>query len=149
MSILARLDDDLKAAMKARDELRVLVIRTLKSDLRYKKIDLGCELTDDDISNVLSSAVKKRRDSVEEYRRGGRSDLADNEAAEIDIIKAYLPKQLSDEELMTLVDKAVAESNARTIKDMGAVMKILMPEIRGRADGKIVYAAVKAKLESS
>jgi hypothetical protein len=147
MGIPERLDEDLKTAMKSRDELRVQVLRMLKSDLRYKKIELGRELTDDDAIGVLSSGVKKRRDSVEEYSRGGREDLANGEAAEIAIIQGYLPEQLSDEELAALVDKAVTQTGARTIKDMGAIMKVLMPDIRGRADGKAVNAAVRARLE--
>ncbi|OGC90993.1 MAG: glutamyl-tRNA amidotransferase [candidate division Zixibacteria bacterium RBG_16_53_22] len=142
-----RLDEDLKTAMKSKDELRVQVLRMIKSDLRYKKIELGRELTDDDVIGVLSSGVKKRRDSIEEYRRGGREDLASSEAAEIAIIQGYLPEQLSDEELTALVDKAVTQTGARTIKDMGAIMKILMPDVRGRADGKAVNAAVRARLE--
>jgi hypothetical protein len=141
------MDEDLKGAMKSKDELKIQVLRMLKSDLRYKEIELGRELTDEEVIAVLSSGVKKRRDSVEEYRRGGREDLASSEAAEISVIQGYLPEQLSEEELLALVDKAIAQTDARTIKDMGAVMKALMPEIRGRADGKTVNIAVRAKLE--
>jgi uncharacterized protein YqeY len=147
MGIPERLDEDLKTALKARDNLRVQVIRMLKSDLRYKRIELGRELAEDDVLSVLSSAAKKRRDSVVEYRRGGREDLAAGEAAEIDIIQVYLPQQLSEDELNALVDRAIEQSGARTIKDLGAVMKVLMPEVRGRADGKVVNTAVRARLE--
>jgi hypothetical protein len=147
MGIPERLDEDLKTAMKSRDDLRVQVLRMLKSDLRYKKIELARELTDEDAIAVLSSSVKKRRDSIEEFRRGGREDLATAEAAEITIIQGYLPEQLSEEEVYALVDKAIAQTGARTIKDLGAVMKILMPDVRGRADGKIVNTAVRARLE--
>ena len=148
MKTLERLDSDLKDAMKARDELRVMVLRTLKSDLKYKKIELGHELSDDEAVGVLSSAAKKRRESIEEYRQGNRQDLADKEKAELEIISPYLPKQLSADELNVLVDKALAETNASSIKDIGAIMKVLMPEVRGRADGKVVNAAVRARLES-
>jgi uncharacterized protein len=148
MKIFERLDSDLKDAMRARDELRVMVLRTLKSDLKYKQIELGHELSDDEAVGVLSSASKKRRESIEEYRQGNRQDLADKEMAELDIISPYLPKQLTDEELNALVDKALAETNANSIKDIGAIMKVLMPEVRGRADGKVVNAAVRARLES-
>lgn len=147
MGIPERLDEDLKTAMKSRDDLRVQVLRMLKSDLRYKKIELARELTDEDAIAVLSSSVKKRRDSIEEFRRGGREDLATAEAAEITIIQGYLPEQLSEEEVYALVDKAIAQTGARAIKDLGAVMKILMPDVRGRADGKIVNTAVRARLE--
>ena len=146
MSIPERLDEDLRTAMKARDDLRVQVLRMLKSDLRYREIELGRKMTDDDSIAVLSTAVKKRRDAVDEYTRAGRDELAANEAAEIVIIQGYLPQQLSEDELISLVDKAVTQADARTVKDIGAVMKILMPEVRGRADGKMVNAAVRARL---
>jgi uncharacterized protein YqeY len=147
MGIVERLDGDLKAAMKARDELRVQVIRMLKSDLRYKQIEIGRELTEDDCIGVLSTAAKRRKESVQEYRQAGREDLAGNESSELEILRVYLPEQLSESELVRLVDKAISESEAKTIKDIGAVMKILMPEVRGRADGKAVNAAVRARLE--
>ena len=147
MGILERLDEDLKTAMKSKDDLRIQVIRMLKSDLRYKKIELGRDLTDEDSIAILGSAVKKRHDSIEQYTRGGREDLASSEAAEVIIIKVYLPEQLSEEDVIALVDKAVTQTGARTIKDIGAVMKVLMPDVRGRADGKVVNAVVKARLE--
>ena len=147
MTLTERLETDLKAAMKARDELRLLVLRTLKSDLRYKQIELGHELSDTEVVAVLSTAAKKRREAVGEYDRGGRQDLSDAERAELEIISKYLPEQLSQEELNALIDKAIAQSGATTIKDLGAVMKVLMPEIRGRADGKVVNSSVKARLE--
>lgn len=147
MNVAERLESDLKAAMKARDDLRIQVVRMLKSDLRYKRIELGRDLTHDDIVTTLSTAVKSRKEARDEYVRGGRADLADKESAEIKIIREYLPEQLSTEELHILIDKAIAETGASTIKDLGAVMKNLMPAVRGRADGKEVNAAVKAKLE--
>ena len=147
MKIVERLDLDLKAAMKAKDELRLSVLRMAKSDLRYKQIELGHELSDDEVVSVFSTAAKKRREAASEYDRGGRQDLADNERAELKIISEYLPEQLSPDELNALIDKAIALSGATTIKDMGAIMKVLMPEVRGRADGKAVNTAVKARLE--
>ncbi len=147
MKLIERLETDLKAAMKARDEMRLRVLRMLKSDLRYKQIELGHELSDDETLAVFSTAAKKRREAIAEYDRGGRQDLSDTEKAELDIINLYLPEQLSQEELVNLIDKAIADSGAVTIRDMGAVMKVLMPEIRGRADGKAVNALVKARLE--
>jgi uncharacterized protein YqeY len=149
MKLTERLETDLKAAMKARDELRLRVLRMLKSDLRYKEIELGHELSDDETLAVFSTAAKKRREAIGEYDRGGRQDLSDTEKAELDIISLYLPEQLSQDELINLIDKAIAESGAVTIRDMGAVMKALMPEIRGRADGKAVNALVKARLEGN
>jgi uncharacterized protein len=148
MTILERLDIDLKAAMKARDELRLNVLRMLKSDLRYKQIELGHELSEDEVVAVLSTAAKKRKEAVVEYDRGGRQDLSNIEKAEFAVVSEYLPEQLSQEELFKLIDKAIAENGATTIKDIGIIMKALMPEIRGRADGKMVNASVRARLES-
>jgi len=145
--ISERIENDLKTAMKARDELRLQVLRMLKSDIRYKKIELGHDLSDDEVIAVLSTAGKKRKEAVEGYRLGGRQDLADKELVEYDIIKQYLPEQLSEEELIKLIDKAIAESNATSVKDFGLVMKAVMSEVRGRADGKVVNAAVKMRLE--
>jgi uncharacterized protein YqeY len=147
MRLIERLDTDLKAAMKARDEMRLGVLRMLKSDLRYKQIELGHELSDEEALAVLSTAAKKRREAIGEYDRGGRQDLSDNEKAELEVISLYLPEQLSTEDLGKLIDKAIADSGAITMKDLGAVMQVLMPEIRGRADGKAVNALVKARLE--
>lgn len=147
MKLTERLDTDLKAAMKAKDELRLRVLRMVKSDLRYKQIELGHDLSDDEVVAVFSTAAKKRKEAASEYDRGGRQDLSDGERAELAVISEYLPEQLSPEELSALIDKAIAQSGAATIKDMGAVMKVLMPEIRGRADGKAVNTAVKARLE--
>ena len=147
MKLLERLDTDLKTAMKARDELALRVLRMVKSDLRYKQIELGHELSDDEIVTVLGTAAKKRKEAAVEFDRGGRQELGDNERAELAIISQYLPEQFSQEELALLIDTAVAKSGATTIKDIGAVMKVLMPEIKGRADGKVVNLAVKAKLE--
>lgn len=147
MKTIERLDSDLKDAMRARDEVGLLVLRMLKSDLKYKQIELGRELSEEEALTVLSSAAKKRKESIEEYGRGNRQDLVEKEQAELEVISRYLPEQLSAEELYGLVDKAIAETNASSIKDMGAIMKVLMPAVRGRADGKVVNAAVRARLE--
>jgi hypothetical protein len=145
--ILERIENDLITAMKARDELRLQVLRMLKSDIKYRKIEVRRDLSDDEVIAVLSTAAKKRNEAVEGFRLGGRQDLVEKELAEYDIIKQYLPEQLSQEELIKLIDKAIAETNATSVKDFGLVMKAVMPELRGRADGKVVNAAVKAQLE--
>jgi uncharacterized protein YqeY len=147
MKLTERFDTDLKAAMKARDEIRLGVLRMLKSDLRYKQIELGHDLSDEEVIAVLSTAAKRRREAIDEYSRGGRQDLMDTERAELDIINVYLPEQLSQEELNELIDKAITESGAITNKDIGNVMKVLMPLVRGRADGKAVNASVRVKLD--
>jgi uncharacterized protein YqeY len=147
MTISERLNNDMKNAMKAKDEIRLGVLRMLKSDLKYKQIEFGHELTEEEVIAVLSTAAKTRRDAIEEYERGGRNDLRDQEKAELEIVIQYLPEQLSAEELGRLVDEAIAEAKAVAPKDIGAVMKVLMPKVRGRADGKAVNVAVRARLE--
>lgn len=133
--------------MKNRDESRLRVLRMLKSDLRYKAIETGKELTSEDILGVLSSAAKKRNEAADEYRRGGREDLAGNEMEEYQVIKEYLPEQLSEDKLKALVKQKIEETGAASITDLGIVMKALMPEVRGRADGKTVNIVVRSFLQ--
>jgi uncharacterized protein YqeY len=147
MTLVEKINSDLISAMKSKDEVRLKVLRMLKSELKYKAIDAGQDLSDDDAVAVLSSAAKKRNEASEEYRRGGRDDLAEQEMAEFEIIKEYLPEQLSEDELKQLVEKAVAETGADSMNDLGAVMKSLMPQVRGRADGKSVNIAVRSILQ--
>jgi uncharacterized protein YqeY len=141
-----KINAQLKAALKAREEERLQALRMLKSDLQYKQIELGHELSDDEIIAVLSSAAKKRSEAIEEYRKGGREDLEKKEQAEYDIIREFLPRQFSSEELDDLIEKTITETGASSMADLGEVMKILMPQIRGRADGKTVNIAVREKL---
>ena len=146
MKLLERIDEDLKKAMKARDKARVDTLRMLKSDLQYKQIELGRELSEDDVIGVLSAASRKRTEAMEEFQRGGREDLREKEFVESEIIREFLPEQVSSEELDGLIEGVIAETGASSPKDLGDVMKVLMPRIRGRADGKQVNAAVRAKL---
>jgi len=146
MSLIEKINEDLKAALKARDEGRLKTIRMLKSDLTYKHKELGRELTDEEAIAVFGSAAKKRTEAMDEFRRGGREDLVEEERAEYEIIKGFLPEQLSAHDLDKAIDGAIEESGASSIQDLGAVMKILMPKIRGRADGKAVNTAVREKL---
>jgi uncharacterized protein YqeY len=146
MTLVERIDVQLKEALKTRDNERLQTLRMLKSDLQYKQIELGHELTDDEIVAVLSSAAKKRSEAIEEFRKGGREDLEKKERAEYEIIKEFLPRQLSSEELDELIENTIAETGASSMKDIGEVMKVLMLRVRGRADGKAVNIAVKAKL---
>lgn len=138
MSVLERIDDDLKKALKARNELKVTLLRGLKSDIKYRQIDKGAELSDDEIIEVLSSAAKKHRDSIEQFTAGNRQDLVDKESAELEIIKEYLPQPLSEEKLRTMVAEAVEKSGAESPAQIGLVMKELMPQVKGKADGKVV-----------
>src|SRR5205085_8927132 len=133
-------------AARAQDKRRLGTLRMLKSALKYREIETGKALEDAEIVAVAQTLIKQRRDSAAQYKAGGRPELADNENAEIAILEAFLPRQLSDAELSVLVQESVAASGARGPKDMGAVMKALMPKIAGRAEGKRVSDAVKSAL---
>jgi uncharacterized protein len=144
--LIERIDADMKTAARAREARRLNTIRTLKSQMKYREIEKGKPLDDADVVAVIGSMIKQRKDSASQYAAGGRPELAENENAEIAILEAYLPRQLSDEELAALVKEAVSTSGARGPKDMGAVMKALMPRIAGQAEGKRVSDAVKGAL---
>jgi uncharacterized protein YqeY len=146
MALKERLDEDLKAAMREKDALRLGTIRGLKSAIKYREIELMKPLDDAGVLGVVGSEIKRRKDSIEQYRAGNRPDLADKEEAEAKLLAAYLPAQLSAEELAAKVDEAVLKSGAKGPKDMGAVMKALLPEVQGKADGKAVSELVKARL---
>ncbi len=146
MSLKERLDQDLKTAMRERAQLRLDTIRMLKSAVKYREIELMKPLDDAGVHGVIASEVKRRRDAVEQYRAGNRPELAEKEEAEIAILQGYLPQQLGEAELRAKVDEAVKKVGAQGMKDMGAVMKALMPEVQGRAEGKAVSDMVKARL---
>ena len=148
MTLRQKLDEDLKAALRAKEDLRLQVIRGVKSAVRYREVEgeKAVVLDEAGILQVIGSEIKKRRDSVEQYRAGRREDLATKEEAEIAILQGYLPAQLSPEELARKVDEAIGKVGAKGPKDMGAVMKALMPDVQGRADGKAVSELVKQKL---
>ena len=122
------------------------VLRGLKSALKYRQIEAGKELSDETATEVISRAAKQRRESIEQFRSGGREDLALKEESELKIISEYLPSQLSEEEVRTLVASAVSESGAESAKQIGLVMKLLMPKVKGKADGKLVNRLVLEKL---
>jgi uncharacterized protein YqeY len=146
MALKERLDQDLKAAMREKAQLRLDTIRMLKSAIKYREIELMKPLDDAGVIAVVGSEIKRRRDSVEQYRAGNRADLADKEQAELELLQAYLPQQLGEDEVRAKVEEAVKKVGAQGMKDMGAVMKALMPEVQGRADGKVVSDLVKARL---
>jgi len=146
MALKEQLDQDLKAAMREKAELKLSTIRMLKSAIKYREIELMKPLDDAGIQGVIASEIKRRRDSVEQYRAANRADLADKEDAEIRILQAYQPQQLTEAELGAKVDEAVKKVGAQGPKDMGAVMKALLPEVQGRAEGKVVSELVKARL---
>lgn len=148
MSLTERLTDDLKLAMKARDQLRMDAIRMVKAALMNKEIELKKELDEAETNRVLMTLVKQRKESVEQYQKGKRDDLADKELKEIAIIEAYLPKALSQEELAAVVESAIKEAGLVTIKDMGRVMKAVTAKLAGQpVDGKQLSNLVRSRLQ--
>lgn len=148
-NILPALDAELKEAMKSRDELRLSVIRMIKASLKNKEIEKMGALAGEDVISVLSTMSKQRRESIEQFASAGRTDLAEKEKKELEIIQSYLPEQLSQQELDDIIVSAIRECNASSPNDMGKVMKIVMPKIKGTADGKAVNQRVKELLTGS
>ena len=147
MPLMEQLTADMKDAMKQGEKERLSVIRLVRGAIRQAEIDGKKTLSDDEIIDVLTKEVKMRRDSIEEFERGGRTDLVDKTKSEIAILMPYLPAQLSPDEVQQLVETAVAEVGATTAKDMGKVMGVLMPRVKGRADGKLVNEIVRSLLK--
>jgi uncharacterized protein len=149
MSLKDRLVADMTQAMKAKDTNKLSTLRMAKSALMNEenKRGVGTILTDDEVSKVLLSLVKQRRDSIEQFTANGRTELAEKEQAELAVLEEYLPKAASQEEVTAAVEAAVAETGASSMKDMGAVMKAALAKLAGKtADGKMVSETVKAKL---
>ena len=148
MSLHDRLSEDLKRAMKDKDQLRMDVIRMMKAAIFNKELELKKELDDADMSRVMTMLVKQRRESVEQYQKANRADLASKELKEIDIIQHYLPQAVSPEDIHRIVDAAIQETDAKGLKDMGVVMKVVMANLIGQAvDGKHLSDLVRAKLQ--
>lgn len=146
--LIDRLTQDMKKAMKAREALRLSVLRFTLSEIKNARIEKGEDLTDEEVIQVLRRGVKKREEAVDEYRKGNRPDLADKETQEAVILQEYLPRALSGEALDRAVSAAMEEANAQSIKDLGKVMKILMAAHPGQVDGKAAQAAIRARLET-
>ncbi len=146
MSLKDRISEDMKAAMKAHEKDRLAVIRMVRSAIRQTEIDGKKDLDDEGVIAVISKELKMRKDSLEEFRKGGRDDLVEKTQAEIDVLLPYLPEQLSEDEVKALVKEAVEQTGAASMKDMGKVMGVLMPKVKGRADGKMVNSIVKGML---
>jgi hypothetical protein len=143
-----RLKTDLTSAMRSKDELRMATIRMALTSITNAEVagTRARELSDDEVITILTKEAKKRREAAQAFRDGGRSDRAEREDAEAAVLADYLPEPLSDDELARLVDAAIAESGAESPRDMGKVMKLVQPQVAGRADGSRVAAAVKARL---
>lgn len=146
MSLRERLNEELKSSMKSKDELKLSVIRMIRSSMKNREIDLKHELDDREIIEIISTLCKQRRESIRLFREASRQDLVDKEEKELSLLLEFLPQQLTREELEDLVMKTIAECGAQGGKDMGRVMKALQPSVAGRADGKLVSEVVKEKL---
>lgn len=149
MSLAERIQQDTVAAMKAKDELRLSTLRMVKSAIKNKEIDKRAALDDQETVQILSTLIKQRRDSIEQFTRGGRPELAEKEAAEITIIESYMPKAASEDEVASTVRAVIAEMGSPTIKDMGTVIKNTMAKFQAsgtRAEGKTVSEIVKREL---
>ena len=149
MSLWARLDEDLKDAIRKRDTVRRSAIRYLRSAIQSEEIDKQVTLDDEGVIRVLSRQAQQRRDSIEAFESGDRRDLVEKEQAELDIILEYLPEPMSREEITVLVQRAIEEVGASGPQDMGKVMGIVMPQVTGRAEGREVSAVVSEMLKSA
>lgn len=147
MSLSERIAKEMIESQKAGDAARLSTLRMLKSVLRYKEIEKNAPLTEEEEIEVLSSAAKRHLDSIQQFKIGNRPDLVNKEENELKIVKGYLPSQLSEVELTGLVEEVIQEVQAKGKSDLGKVMKLLMPKVKGRADGKIVNQIVTTKLE--
>ncbi len=152
MSIVQRLDDDMKQAMRAKDSLALSCIRMLKSKMMEKEVALRAKqgkdykISDQEAEAVIAAYAKQRRDSIESYTKGGRDDLVESEKAELEIVQRYLPEPMGDDELKAIVAEVVAASGASSVRDMGAVMKLVMARAKGAADGKRINELVRQLL---
>ncbi len=137
---------DMIAAMKSGDKERLSTLRMLLSAIKYKEVDAKHQLNDEEVVSVLSTLVKQRQDSIDQFRKGGREDLVEKETREAEVLKGYLPPQLSEDEVRDIVRKAAEETGAAGPRDMGKLMKAVMPQVKGKADGKLVNDIVKEVL---
>ncbi len=146
MTLRDRINDDMKAAMKARESEKLNAIRLLTSAIKQKEVDERIEITDDIVLNIVEKMLKQRKDSIEQFTVGNRMDLVEIEEFEVSILQVYMPAQLSDIELATVLDEVIAETGATSAKDMGKVMNALRPRVAGRADMGKLSGVVKARL---
>ena len=145
-SLLKKLQTEMKNSLKSKNRDRLSVIRMLISEIKKEQIDKKRELSDDEIMAIIHRYAKQRRDAIEQYKKAGREDLVEKEEKELNIVLEFLPKQLTEEELETIIDKVIKNINAKSIKDMGKAMKVVMAEVKGKADGSKVNELVRKKL---
>lgn len=146
MSLREKLQADLKTAMKSGNEQQKVAVRMLLSAIRNAEIEQQTELSDEEIQAIVVRQVKQRRDAIEQFKTGDREDLVEKEQAELDILEKYLPPQMTREEIKELARKTIAEVEATTVKQLGLVMKNLMPQVKGKADGNVVSQVVRELL---
>jgi hypothetical protein len=148
MSLHDRLTEDLKLAMKARDQLRMDVIRMIKAAVMNKELEIKKDLDDAEMSRVMTTMIKQRREAVEQFEKGNRAELAEKERQEIAILESYLPQALSPDQLAAVVDSVIRETGAQSLKEMGVVMKAVMVRVAGQpVDGKQISELVRTKLQ--
>ena len=146
MSLEERLVEEMKQAMKSDDKLRLSTIRMIRSALKNKEIELRKKLADEEIVKVIQVMARKGEESVEQFQIGGRMDLVEKEKREIEILKSFLPQPLRQEEILKIIDQSIQETQASSLKDIGKVMKTVIPKIGGKADGKLINQLVKERL---
>ena len=146
MAFKTKIEQDTVAAAKAKDRISLSALRMIKTAVHNREIDLKRELSEAEFFQVLSSMVKQRKDSIEQFAKGGRADLVEKEESELKVIHSFMPAQMSEEDVNREIRQAIAETGAVSVKDMGKVMKVLMPKLTGKADGKAVGEKVKAAL---
>jgi uncharacterized protein YqeY len=146
VDLKSQLASELKDGLRSGDKLRVSVVRLLTAMIKNREVDKRGPLTDPEVLQVISTSCKQRQEAIEQFRQGGREDLASKEAAELAILQSYLPKPLTTDELQGLVREAIREAQATSTKEMGKVMALLMPRVTGRADGKVVNTMVRETL---
>jgi uncharacterized protein len=143
-----KIEAEMISAARAKDKIRLSAIRMMKTGIHNREIDLKRKMNESEFLQLLSSMVKQRKDSIDQFKKGGREDLVDKEEAELKVIQEFMPEQMSEEDIDHEIEKVVNEVGAVGIKDMGKVMKVLMPKLTGKADGKIVSEKIKERLSS-
>jgi hypothetical protein len=146
MNLEERLTDEMKQAMKSSDKLRLSTIRMIRAAVKNKEIELRKKLDDEEIQRVIQGMVRKGEESVEQFQLGGRADLVEKEKKEIEILKSFLPQPIGQEEILRIIDQSIEETQASSLKDLGKVMKSVIPKLGGKVDGRLINQLVKERL---
>ena len=147
MSLKQKLQEDLKSSMKNKDNTKKSVVTLIRASIKQFEVDNRVELDDSQVIDIIAKLLKQTKDSLNEFKKAGREDLATQAEAEIEVLKEYLPQQLSEEELNEIVKLTISEVGATSMKDMGKIMSVIRPKVKGRADGKLINELVKANLQ--